>query len=82
MGRVQTEGDESQLLLRVEATIPSGVKRQFLALTDTCVQVNLFRTGLFPACEVRPAQNPISLVKDDVFRLDGGDRKVRMKLGI
>ena len=71
IGRVQVEGDETQLLLRVDATTPDGKTRQLLALVDTGAQVNLFRIGLFASEEVVPAKCPIGLVTVDVTRPNG-----------
>ena len=81
IGRVQVEGDETQLLLRVDATTPDGKTRQLLALVDTGAQVNLFRIGLFASEEVVPAKCPIGLVTVDGTRLNGGDRQISLTLG-
>ena len=81
IGRVQVEGDETQLLLRVDATTPDGKTRQLLALVDTGAQVNLFRIGLFASEEVVPAKCPIGLVTVDGTRLNGGDRHISLTLG-
>ncbi len=49
IGRVQLQGEETQLLLRLDATTKGGEKKQLLALVDTGAQVNMFRSGLFHA---------------------------------
>ncbi len=41
--RVQLHGEETQLLLRLDATTKGGEKKQLLALVDTGAQGNLFR---------------------------------------
>ncbi len=47
IGRVQLQGEETQLLLRLDATTKGGEKKQLLALVDTGAQVNLFAQGCF-----------------------------------
>ncbi len=49
IGGIQLQGEETQLLLRIEATPKGGEKKQLLALVNTGAQVNLFRSGLFHA---------------------------------
>jgi hypothetical protein len=80
IGRVQLQGEETQLLLRLDATTKGGEKKQLLALVDTGAQVNLFRSGLFHACDTTKAQNPISLVTVDGTRLGGGDKEIELVL--